>query len=260
MQRPTQRPPSIRPRSMALAELLDPAVQTPPENSTPISASERHVRAPSAWDRLTPTSRWYRVGRPVLDVTLLVVAAPAAIALGCAVAVGSALAFGSLRRVFFVQPRVGQRGRIFQLVKFRTMREPKGSVFDAWSGGDQARVTPWGKFLRSTHLDELPQLYNVLRGEMSFIGPRPEMAEVEAWANTEVPGFSDRLAIKPGITGLAQVTQGYTPRDAEAYRRKLAINLDYLARVSWQTDLEILGRTLVWMALGRGWKWRGKRS
>ena len=99
-----------------------------------------------------------------------------------------------------------------------------------------------------------------LRGDMSFIGPRPEMAEVEAWANTEVPGFSDRLAIKPGITGLAQVTQGYTPRDAEAYRRKLAINLEYLARLSWQSDLEILGRTLVWMALGRGWKWRGKRS
>lgn len=260
MQRSTQNPPSIRPRAMALAELMDPAVATAQSAAATPAETERRASATTNWDRLTPNSRWYRVGRPLLDVALLVVAAPAALALGCLVAVGSALSFGSVRRVFFVQPRVGQRGRIFKLVKFRTMREPTGSVFDAWSGGDQARVTSWGKFLRSTHLDELPQLYNVLRGDMSFIGPRPEMAEVEAWANTEVPGFSDRLAIKPGITGLAQVTQGYTPRDADAYRRKLAINLEYLARLSWQSDLEILGRTLVWMALGRGWKWRGKRS
>lgn len=249
----------IRPRQMALAELMDPAVPTSRTEAAPHAVIERHPRASSNWDRLTPTSRWYRFGRPALDIVLLTTTLPAALAISCVVAVGSALSFGSLRRVFFVQPRVGQRGRIFRLVKFRTMREPKGSVFDAWSGGDHARVTPWGKFLRSTHLDELPQLYNVLRGDMSFIGPRPEMAEVEAWANGEVPGFSDRLAIKPGITGLAQVTQGYTPRDADAYRRKLAINLEYLERVSWQADLEILGRTLVWMALGRGWKWRGKR-
>jgi lipopolysaccharide/colanic/teichoic acid biosynthesis glycosyltransferase len=257
MQRTTQPAPALRPRPMDLVQLMDPHAAS--AGPAPQPAVERTPSASETWDRLTPQSRWFRVGRPLLDVTLLVVAAPAALALGSLVALGSACAFGSLRRVFFVQPRVGRRGRIFQLVKFRTMREPKGSVFDAWSGGDQARVTAWGKFLRSTHLDELPQLYNVLRGEMSFIGPRPEMAEVEAWANSEVPGFSDRLAVKPGITGLAQVTQGYTPRDAEAYRRKLAINLEYLARVSWQSDLEILGRTLVWMSLGRGWKWRGKR-
>ncbi|MCY3000927.1 MAG: sugar transferase [Planctomycetota bacterium] len=260
MQRPLQIPPAIRPRQVALAELMDPAAAPACSEPAPVLASERHLRASDAWDRLTPKSRWYRFGRPMLDIALLVATLPAALAISCVVAVGSAISFGSLRRVFFVQPRVGQRGRIFRLVKFRTMREPKGSVYDAWSGGDHARVTQWGKFLRSTHLDELPQLYNVLRGDMSFIGPRPEMAEVEAWANTEVPGFSDRLAIKPGITGLAQVTQGYTPRDADAYRRKLAINLEYLARVSLQSDLEILGRTLVWMALGRGWKWRGKRG
>jgi lipopolysaccharide/colanic/teichoic acid biosynthesis glycosyltransferase len=105
-------------------------------------------------------------------------------------------------------------------------------------------------------LDELPQLYNVLRGEMSFIGPRPEMVEVEAWASDQIPGFTERLAIKPGITGLAQVTQGYTPRDVDAYRRKLAINREYLATLSMSRDLGIVVRTALWMLRGRGWKWR----
>ncbi|MFM7298964.1 MAG: sugar transferase, partial [Planctomycetota bacterium] len=84
-----------------------------------------------------------------------------------------------------------------------------------------------------------------------------EMVEVEQWAAAEVPGFTERLAIKPGITGLAQVTQGYTPRDVAAYRRKLAINREYLASLSFPRDMGILARTALWMLRGRGWKWRG---
>ncbi len=238
--------------SLPLRELF--AVDLRPE-ATPDQPAARREAAPD-WAALEPRTLWYRAGRPALDVGLLLVALPIAVPLTLAVAGASAIAFGSVRRVFFLQPRTGHRGRVFELVKFRTMSEPKGTTFEAWSTGDRARVTPFGRFLRSTHLDELPQLYNVLRGEMSFIGPRPEMVEVEAWASDEVPGFSERLAIKPGITGLAQVTQGYTPRDVDAYRRKLAINREYLATLSMSRDLGIVVRTALWMLRGRGWKWR----
>jgi lipopolysaccharide/colanic/teichoic acid biosynthesis glycosyltransferase len=239
-------------QSLPLRELfaVEPSSKLAANGSSPSRAT-----APD-WSALEPRSAWYRLGRPALDASLLVATLPLAIPLTCAVACASAVAFGSVRRVFFVQPRAGHRGRIFQLVKFRTMSEPKGTTFEAWSTGDRARVTPFGRFLRSTHLDELPQLYNVLRGEMSFIGPRPEMVEVEAWASDQIPGFTERLAIKPGITGLAQVTQGYTPRDIDAYRRKLAINREYLATLSMTRDLGIVVRTALWMLRGRGWKWR----
>ncbi|MCC7014022.1 MAG: sugar transferase [Planctomycetes bacterium] len=207
------------------------------------------------WERLAPRGTWATTLRPLLDELLLALCIVPAALIGAGVAVASAIAFGSLRKVLFVQPRVGHRGRIFNLVKFRTMRDAPQGNFAAWSAGDQARVTSFGRFLRSSHLDELPQLINVLRGEMSFIGPRPEMVEVEEWANANVPGFIERLAIKPGITGLAQVTQGYTPRDVQAYQRKLELNRAYLRNMSCSTDLAVLVRTFFWMARGRGWRW-----
>ncbi len=226
------------------------AASTPDPSTGPSTAS-----GPD-WEALEPRTLWYRAGRPVLDSLLLVSTLPIALPLMALVSLASMVAFRSWRRVFFIQPRIGYRGRVFQLMKFRTMSEPTGTVFAAWSNGDPARVTPFGRFLRSTHLDELPQLYNVLRGEMSFIGPRPEMVEVEQWALSEIPGFDERLAVKPGITGLAQVTQGYTPRDVEAYRRKLAINRQFIASMSIAGDLAILVRTGLWILRGRGWSWR----
>lgn len=245
-----------RPRACPVLELQRDLLTEPDRPGD--GAPSRHDVLDEAvdWERLTPRGAWYTLGRPVLDELLLALCLPFALVLGLAVALASAVAFGSWRDVLFIQPRVGQRGRVFRLVKFRTMREAHGSAFESWAAGDPARVTPYGRFLRSTHLDELPQFLNILRGEMSFIGPRPEMVEVEEWANANVPGFVERLAIKPGITGLAQVTQGYTPRDVAAYRRKLEINRRYLARLSLAADLAILGRTVLWMVRGRGWKWR----
>ena len=121
------------------------------------------------------------------------------------------------------------------------------------SAADAARVTRFGRFLRNTYLDELPQLINVLRGDMGLIGPRPEMTEIELWAQAHVPGFGDRLVIRPGITGFAQITQGYAPKEVSAYERKLALNLEYLERMSARTDLRILLGTVVWVLTGRGW-------
>lgn len=215
------------------------------------------------WDALAPRGAYARRVRPLLDLILLLPVLPVALALGLPVFLVNLAVFRDPRRVFFVQPRVGYRGRTFRIVKFRTMREPKTDSFSSWGGGDdRLRVTRFGRFLRNTHLDELPQVLNVLRGDMSFIGPRPEMVEVEEWARARIPGFSSRLAVKPGITGFAQITQGYTGRDVEAYTEKLRVNDRYRRELSLRLDLAILLRTAAWMARGRGWQWKeqGRRS
>jgi lipopolysaccharide/colanic/teichoic acid biosynthesis glycosyltransferase len=172
---------------------------------------------------------------------------PAALALALPIALVNAVLHGSVARVLFAQPRVGRRGRVFVLYKFRTMRDGAGQ--------DRERVTRFGRFLRNTHLDELPQLWNVLRGEMALIGPRPEMVSTELWAARRCPGFSERLALRPGITGLAQITQGYAQDgDLVAYRAKLELNRRYGATLSFAGDCRILLGTLVWMLRGRGWR------
>ena len=173
------------------------------------------------------------------------------------IALANLLCFRAPHRIFFTQPRIGWRGRPFRMYKFRTMREARTSEVHSWSSGDdRLRVTCFGRVLRNTHLDELPQLFNVLIGDMGFIGPRPEMIEIESWADAEVPGFTARLAIRPGITGLAQITQGYTGRDVVAYAEKLELNEQYLRQQCPALDLEIVFRTIVWMLRGRGWGWR----
>ncbi len=206
---------------------------------------------------------WYvRRGKRALDLALVALALPLALVPGLLVALGNGLLFRDPRKVFFCQERLGLRGRRFSIVKFRTMREASGGAMDSWSNGhDQARVTRFGRFLRNTHLDELPQLYNVLRGDMQLIGPRPEMTEVDAWAREHVPGFERRLALRPGITGLAQIVQGYTGRDPLAYRRKLALDALYIRRVSPALDAWILARTCVWVLRRRGWRsWQARAS
>jgi len=134
-------------------------------------------------------------------------------------------------------------------LKFRTMVDG--------AGDDRERVTRFGRFLRNTHLDELPQFWNVLRGDMCLVGPRPEMLATERWAAEHCPEFAERLVLRPGLTGLAQVTQGYTREgDVRAYREKVAWNLRYRERLSLTGDCAILMRTALWMLRGRGWRAR----
>ncbi len=208
------------------------------------------------WESLAPSGIYAGVGRRVLDLGLLAVFCLPALAVGGIVALGNWLVFRRLDRIFFVQTRIGYRGRPFAMVKFRTMREVRATAFASWGGGaEELRVTRFGRFLRNTHLDELPQLLNVLRGDMAFVGPRPEMTEIEEWANEHVPGFTTRLAVRPGITGWAQVTQGYTGHDVEAYREKFRVADWYRRQQSLSVDLEVILRTVVWMLRGRGWRW-----
>jgi exopolysaccharide biosynthesis polyprenyl glycosylphosphotransferase len=153
--------------------------------------------------------------------------------------------------VFFKQRRVGLGGRTFDIIKLRTM------VFDAeestgpiWAKPNDPRVTPIGRFLRRTHLDEVPQLLNVLRGEMALVGPRPERPVFVDRFRDQIPNYSERLRVKPGITGLAQVCHKYdeTLKDV---KRKLAYDLLYIQRMCLMMDLAIMFMTVRRLA-GKG--------
>jgi lipopolysaccharide/colanic/teichoic acid biosynthesis glycosyltransferase len=142
-------------------------------------------------------------------------------------------------------------GKPFVLYKFRTMRndaEKNGAQFA--TKGD-ARVTPIGRFLRKSRLDELPQLWNVLRGEMSLVGPRPERPEFIVQLSDEIPDYLERLGLKPGLTGPAQVINGYD-NNIESFRRKVALDLLYLQNCCLWNDIKILFRTIGVVLTGKG--------
>lgn len=142
-------------------------------------------------------------------------------------------------------------GRPFVLYKFRTMRtdaEKNGAQF---AQKNDPRVTPIGRFMRKTRLDELPQLWNVLKGDMSLVGPRPERPEFIEKLSAEVPGYLHRLGLKPGLTGIAQVVNGYD-NNIESFKRKVALDLLYLQNCCFWNDLKILFRTIRVVLTGSG--------
>jgi lipopolysaccharide/colanic/teichoic acid biosynthesis glycosyltransferase len=184
-----------------------------------------------------PMSR--RRFKRVLDLTYVVLAAP--IWLPVLALVASYQLFAAGRPLLFRQVRVGAGGRHFEMVKFRTMRvgaEEDGRARLATVGDE--RIIPACRWVRARRLDELPQLFNVLRGEMSLVGPRPERPELTAGFEQELPAYRQRHEIPPGMTGLAQVNGRYHT-DASY---KLGYDLQYLANWSAVQDLEILFRTI----------------
>ena len=144
--------------------------------------------------------------------------------------------------VFFVQKRVGFRGATFSLIKFRTMTDDKNYQKNLGSR-DNARITRMGGFLRKSRFDELPQVINVLRGEMSWIGPRPETVKLSKKYAKLVPNFRLRHLVKPGVTGWAQVHQGYTFGEDE-FAEKVKFDLYYIKYFSFSLDVLIAFRTL----------------
>ncbi|MGB0080453.1 MAG: TIGR03013 family XrtA/PEP-CTERM system glycosyltransferase [Terracidiphilus sp.] len=153
--------------------------------------------------------------------------------------------------IFFRQMRVGLRGRPFSLLKFRTMQQNAEANGAVWASKHDSRVTPVGRFLRITRLDEIPQLWNVLRGEMGFVGPRPERPEFVQWLTKEIPFYELRHMIRPGITGWAQVRYQYGA-NLEETRRKLEYDLYYVKHMSVGLDLLIMFETIKTIVLGRG--------
>jgi len=198
---------------------------------------------------LTPgtTSGTYRSGKRLFDAAAatfaLLVAAPL-----CLVA-AVAIKFTSPGPVFFTQERAGLRGRSFQVVKFRTMTvNAEAHTGPVLSAANDARVTPIGRVLRRYRIDELPQLWNVVKGDMSLVGPRPERPEFAAQFTAETPLYERRLLIKPGLTGLAQIHGRY---DTD-YAQKLRYDLAYLNSISFATDLRILAATVRIVVTGKG--------
>jgi lipopolysaccharide/colanic/teichoic acid biosynthesis glycosyltransferase len=180
---------------------------------------------------------------PVAAALMLVVLAP----LFLVVAV--VIKLTSPGPVFFSQIRTGYLGRPFYLIKFRSMRADAEAGGAKWATKTDDRVTPVGRFLRKSRIDELPQLWNVVCGEMSFMGPRPERPEFYEIIGKEVPAFKLRLLVRPGITGWAQLLGGYAASIEES-ERKLEYDLFYMQYLSPRMDLTILGRTLVTLVRG----------
>jgi lipopolysaccharide/colanic/teichoic acid biosynthesis glycosyltransferase len=159
--------------------------------------------------------------------------------------------------VIFRQTRMGYQGRPFRVFKFRTMTAAR-DVGDAQSARDAAmtkdndhRVTRFGRFLRTSRIDELPQMINVLKGEMSWIGPRPEAEILSRWYESEIPFYRYRHIVRPGITGWAQVYQGHVA-DVDDVREKLHFDFYYIKNFSLWLDVIVVGRTIRTVLTGFG--------
>ena len=185
-----------------------------------------------------------RVLSVLIALTALLFAAPfmALIAL--------AIKLESRGPVFFVQERVGFRGRAFRLIKFRTMRPLEKDADGVWQRDNASRVTRLGAVLRRYRLDELPQCLNILRGDMSLVGPRPEMATNVATFSAVIPFYNLRHEVRPGLTGWAQVRAGYS-MSTEEVTRKLCYDLYYIKHLSLRFDLRILFDTVKFVLSGK---------
>ncbi len=163
-----------------------------------------------------------------------------------------AIRFDSKGSVFYTQTRVGKNGRPFKVVKFRTMRQDaEAANGPQWAGNGDPRVTRVGKFLRASRLDEIPQLWCVLKGDMAFVGPRPERPELIELFSKDIPYYGVRHMVRPGLTGWAQVKYKYGST-VEDMREKLQYDLFYIKNASIGLDLLIMFLTIKTVLLGRG--------
>lgn len=178
-------------------------------------------------------TRLFDVGLAVCGLVVLVLVIPF-------VAIGDVVA--NRGPLFFAQERVGKNGRVFRILKFRTMEPNTGSTGE-WTTEKDPRVTPFGRLLRTTHLDELPQVVNVLRGDLSVVGPRPEQPRYVEELESKLPYYELRHLVRPGLTGWAQVKYHYGADDEDAME-KLQYEFFYLRHQRLGLDARIVGRTI----------------
>ena len=191
----------------------------------------------------------YRPLKRAFDVAICLFFLPVAIPAFVLAALGVLLTSGG--PALFVQERIGLGGRPFRMWKLRTMRDqPPDEQVRAVVAGDD-RITPFGRILRRLRLDELPQLWNVLKGDMSLIGPRPEALPLHDVYLSEIPHYPYRYLVRPGITGWAQVSAPPSATVDQA-ERKLTYDLYYVKRLSFALDMQILVRTFWVIANGMG--------
>lgn len=221
-----------------------------------VSAYEEHtgrlpiVHLMEGWELTVPLSdrRVYVRFKRAIDSVLIV--ATAVVWVPLALLIGVVVRLDSRGPVIYRQRRIGLEGRPFTLYKFRTMRISSDDSPRFATPGD-ARLTRFGRVLRRTRMDELPQLWNALKGDLSLVGPRPEQQPfVEGFSDT-IPFYGHRHLVRPGITGWAQVNFGYADNEADTVE-KLSYDLYYVKHVSMWLDLEILGRSVWTIVSGYG--------
>lgn len=187
--------------------------------------------------RVVPTHRWYLPLKALLDFALAAV-----LLVFCTpfiVVSAIIIKFTSPGPVFYCQTRLGKGGRLFKVIKLRTMiHNAEAKTGPVWTQSGDPRVTKFGAFLRASHIDEFPQLLNVLMGQMSLVGPRPERPEIADKLAWSIEHYDERLAVRPGITGLAQLRLP-PDSDLESVRRKLACDLYYVRQASPWLDLKL---------------------
>lgn len=189
---------------------------------------------------------FYDIFSRILDILLSL--------LGLSIGIPLIIIFGILVKledggpIIYKQERLGKDGKIFNLYKIRSMRIDAEKFGVQWAQNNDPRVLKVGKFIRKTRIDEIPQLFNILKGDMSIVGPRPERPMFTMQFNEEIDGFVDRLVVKPGLTGLAQVNGGYEMTPEE----KLHWDVKYIKNRSNLLDIEIILKTIKIILTGYG--------
>jgi lipopolysaccharide/colanic/teichoic acid biosynthesis glycosyltransferase len=201
---------------------------------------------PNEFGALLP-SRQYLVVRRGIELAFTVLFLPLILPVLAIVAL--LVRLDSQGPVFFLQTRIGRRGRPFRMIKFRTMYDGAGGP--SFTNASDSRITRIGRYLRPCRLDELPQVFNILRGEMSWVGPRPEAASLEKGYVRDIEYFALRSIVRPGVTGWAQINQGYA-HEADAMRAKLEYDLYFLKHCSLWLDMVIVLRTFAVVFRGTG--------
>ena len=186
--------------------------------------------------------RYFEMAKEVVDVILGFIAL--VLSLPILAVCAAIIKISSKGPVFYKQVRLGKDAKPFWMYKMRTMHVDAESTTGAvWACDNDPRVIRWCRWMRRSHMDELPQLINVIKGEMSLVGPRPERPEILAELEKRYPEVRKRQVVRPGITGLAQVRNGYDTT-VKAFKRKLEADLEYIEHRKWSTELRIMAATM----------------
>ncbi len=228
-----------------------PSVKVMPESVDALSGFKTEEILGHPLIRLYPTNlkTWQRAAKRLLDIVVSAVVVLPLLPLWILTAV--AIRLETPGPAILAQERVGKRGKLFRLYKFRSMiADAEKETGPVWAAPDDRRITRVGRILRRFRLDEIPQFLNVLKGEMSLVGPRPERPFFVDQLKHEVGFYTRRLLVRPGITGWAQVKQRYDA-SLDDVRKKIRYDLYYLENMSLTLDLKILFRTIVVALTGK---------
>jgi len=190
------------------------------------------------------------IGKPGFDLVIALLLLP--ILITCCVVLAVLNPLFNRGPLFYVQARMGRDCAAFHAIKFRTMTPADRVMRSAGEPLEHERINPMGRFLRRTRIDELPQVFNVLRGDMSFIGPRPDYIHHARYYLKYVSGYRERHAIRPGVSGLAQIDLGYT-ECLEGTRKKVKLDLSYMDNVSFGLDLLLTWKTFLTVIRSKGY-------